>query len=92
MKSALKRFISTKPVRPGQRCRCCAMPELSSDLREFLRSRAAGGTRQTLYAFHSEYVLATYSNAPCLNSLRYHASRCLGVDPTTGKPIKVKSR
>ena len=82
-----KKLLTDPPRRPGQRCRCCALPMVARDLTEWAASRRDGGTT-TLSAFWERYLVVFYVATPSFGSVRGHVLRCLRLDPVTALPLK----
>lgn len=84
---SFRKLLTDPPVRPGQRCRVCACPEVAAAVAEWAAARAAGNPT-TLHGLHERYLQVVHAHGPSFGSVRGHVLRCLRLSPTTGKPLR----
>lgn len=85
-KADLRRALAIGPNRPGQKCRCCASPDIVRDLREWAAARTLPSPGPTLHGFWSSWILVNYPVPPSFTSVRGHVLRCMGLNPVTARP------
>jgi len=76
---ALFAGLVAKQTKPGQRCRCCANPEVAEILAEYAQRKAAGDHLPALYYLHRELIHPQHGIS--YTSVRNHSTYCLGMKP-----------